>query len=221
VREHYIYLYIDIYLYLYILIFYRDDYSIFVDESMQPWVGPHWRQDSLIHQREWIHHLSATRHLDVWVMTSWTKIWSCTGLRIGSVVAPTSNHAAAIKRKQVPWSLNSCALAFISAVVKDDRYMQETWRVTPQWRANLVAALASHFPSWTVYGKPYLSWVWIDTHSVDVAAEATRLAKAHGCPIRSGAPGYNLPTFIRVAVRKETQTLMLMHAWASLCEETE
>jgi hypothetical protein len=20
---------------------------------MQPWVGPHWREDSLIHQREW------------------------------------------------------------------------------------------------------------------------------------------------------------------------
>ncbi len=27
--------------------------TVIVDESMQPWVGPHWREDSLIHQRAW------------------------------------------------------------------------------------------------------------------------------------------------------------------------
>ncbi|OQR91323.1 hypothetical protein ACHHYP_04778 [Achlya hypogyna] len=196
-----------------------DNHTIIIDESMQPWVGPHWRQDSLIHQREWVANLAATRKLDVWVMTSWTKIWSCTGLRVGSVVAPTAAHAAAIKRKQVPWSLNSMALAFISAVVKDEAYMTETWKVTPEWRANLGQQLAKHFPSWTVHGKPYLSWVWVDTKSVEVAAEATRLSKLHGVPIRSGAPGYNLPTYVRIAVRNATQTEVLMQAWKSLWEQ--
>lgn len=42
---------------------------------MQPWVGPHWRSDSLIHQREWIGDLLARKNIAVWVMTSWTKIW--------------------------------------------------------------------------------------------------------------------------------------------------
>lgn len=50
-----------------------------VDESMQPWVGPQWRADSLIHQRAWCAALSAEKDVHVWIMTSWTKIWSCTG----------------------------------------------------------------------------------------------------------------------------------------------
>jgi hypothetical protein len=32
--------------------------TVIVDESMQPWVGPHWRADSLIHQREWARALA-------------------------------------------------------------------------------------------------------------------------------------------------------------------
>jgi len=46
----------------------------------------------------------------VWIMTSWTKIWSCTGIRLGSVVAPTAQDLLAIKAKQVPWSVNGPAL---------------------------------------------------------------------------------------------------------------
>lgn len=193
-----------------------DHHTVIVDESMQPWVGPHWRQDSLIHQREWVKQLSASRKIDVWVMTSWTKVWSCTGLRIGSVVAPTPDHAAAIKKKQVPWSVNTMALAFVSEVVKDDAYMQETWRVTPVWRQHLVEALQARFASWQIYGKPYLSWIWVDTKSNDTAAEAVRLAKAHGVPVRSGKPGYELPSYVRIAVRKPEQTAVLMKAWESL-----
>lgn len=46
----------------------------------------------------------------MWIMTSWTKIWSCTGVRLGSVVAPTAAKLAAVKAKQVPWSVNCVAL---------------------------------------------------------------------------------------------------------------
>ncbi|GLD95542.1 hypothetical protein PINS_up022802 [Pythium insidiosum] len=193
-----------------------DNHTIIIDESMQPWLGPHWRQDSLIHQREWVRQLSATRKIDVWVMTSWTKIWSCTGLRIGSVVAPTPAHAAAIKKKQVPWSLNSMALAFVSEVVKDTEYMNKTWELTPQWRAHLAEQLHARFPDWVIHGEPYLSWIWVDTKSAAVAENAVRLAKEHGVPVRSGKPGYELPAFVRIAVRRPEQTAVLLKAWASL-----
>ncbi|DAZ97655.1 TPA: hypothetical protein N0F65_003973 [Lagenidium giganteum] len=183
-----------------------DDHTIIIDESMQPWVGPHWREDSLIHQREWVKKLSETRKINVWVMTSWTKIWSCTGLRIGSVVAPTAAHAAAIKKKQVPWSVNSMALAFVSAVVKDDAYMNKTWEVTPKWRAHMVELLSKRFPHWEIFGKPYLSWIWLDTKSAATTEEAVRLAKEFGVPVRSGKPGYELPTFVRIAVRDAEKT---------------
>ncbi|RAW35038.1 hypothetical protein PC110_g8651 [Phytophthora cactorum] len=149
-------------------------------------------------------------------MQPWTKIWSCTGLRIGSVVAPTPQHAAEIKRKQVPWSVNSMALAFVSAVVKDDAYLQETWDVTPKWRANAVEQLSKRFPAWDFSGKPFLSWIWLDTKSVATCEVACKLAKEHGVPVRSGKPGYNLPTFVRIAVRSPEQTAVLLKAWEPL-----
>lgn len=51
-----------------------------------------------------------SQDVHVWIMTSWTKIWSCTGVRLGSVVAPTAAKLAAVKAKQVPWSVNCVAL---------------------------------------------------------------------------------------------------------------
>lgn len=89
----------------------RSALTAFTDESMQPWLGPAWREDSLIREREWARKLSEERGVHVWVMTSWTKIWSCTGVRLGSVVAPTRALRDAVKAKQV-----SAAAAAVAAV---------------------------------------------------------------------------------------------------------
>jgi len=193
-----------------------DHHTVIVDESMQPWVGPHWRKDSLLHQRKWVEDLSAQRKIDVWVMTSWTKIWSCTGLRLGSVVAPSAAHAQAIKKKQVPWSVNSMALAFLSTVVRDEAYLQQTWDVTPKWRLYAVDTLKGHFPEWEVHGQPFLSWIWVDTKSNEIGEQAVALAKAAGVPIRWGKPGYELPSFIRIAVREREPTDVLIQALLQL-----
>ncbi|CAH0481612.1 unnamed protein product [Peronospora belbahrii] len=161
-----------------------DNHTIIIDESMQPWVGPKWREDSKP--------------------------------VILIVVAPTSEHAAEIKRKQVPWSVNSMALAFVSAVVKDDAYLQKTWDVTPKWRLHAIEQLTKRFPNWEFFGKPFLSWIWLNTKSADISEKACKLAKEHGVPVRSGKPGYNLPTFVRIAVRSPDQTAVLLKAWKQL-----
>lgn len=44
------------------------------DESMQPWLGRKWREDSLYSQGEWITTMSEEKKVNVWVMTSWTKV---------------------------------------------------------------------------------------------------------------------------------------------------
>lgn len=193
--------------------------TIIIDESMQPWLGPHWREDSLIHQREWCAKLYKERDIAVWVMTSWTKIWSCTGIRLGSVVAPTEEAYLKVKAKQVPWSVNCVALDFLAAVVKDTDYMDKTWELTGKWNANTRSLLKSKFPSWTIHGEPFLSWLWVDVHSEETANEMVKLAKQAGCPLRSGGPGYNLPTFIRIAVRDEQVTQILIDSWESLSEK--
>lgn len=189
---------------------------VIVDESMQPWVGPHWREDSLLSQGDWIAKMLKEHGTHVFIMHSWTKIWSCTGVRLGSVVAPSVESLQRIKQCQVPWSVNSMALEFLSEVVKDEEYMRKTWEITPTWRQQTIDSILKQFPTWTVHGKPFLSWIWVDTGSEKVVEEATRLAREAGTPVRSGVPGYKMPTMIRVAVREPRHLDTLLDAWAPL-----
>merc|ERR1712232_998451 len=179
--------------------------TVLIDESMQPWVGPTWREESLVHEAEWIKTMYDNRDIRIYVIHSWTKIWSCPGLRIGSIVAPCEQDILTLKEHQVPWSLNVCALAFLSAAVKDDVYLQQTWELTPRWHKLTVDMLKSMFPRWQFHCATYLSWIWIDTKDARVAERATKLAKAAGVPIRWGGLGYNRPTFVRVAVRSPSK----------------
>lgn len=174
--------------------------TVLVDESMQLWHGPDWRKDSLVSQGDWVKKMYKERDTCVYVIHSWTKIWTCPGIRLGSIIGPTRRHIAEMKKHQVPWSLNVFALRFLSACIKDADFMQDTWEQCRRLRARTVDHLAKMFPEWKVYGEPWLSWLWIDTKSAEVANNATRVAKAAGVPIRNGAMGYKLPTFIRLKV---------------------
>jgi histidinol-phosphate/aromatic aminotransferase/cobyric acid decarboxylase-like protein len=156
----------------------NDGAVVTVDESMQLWLGPEWRQDSLVSQADWIRSLYERRGIAVFVIHSWTKIWSCCGVRLGSIVCPTSEHCMQLRRLQVPWSLNTPALAFLDAVVKDEAYMEETWSVTTPWRAYAVDALTKLCGGqWELNGAPFLSWIWIDMRSAETAERAVSLAK--------------------------------------------
>ncbi|KAJ1828612.1 hypothetical protein LPJ70_007206 [Coemansia sp. RSA 2708] len=149
-------------------------------------------------------------------MHSWTKLWCCTGLRLGSVVCPTAEHMRAIKKIQVPWSVNIVALAFLNAVVADQPYLQKTWQMTKTWRQQTIERLSERFPHWQFFGNRFLSWVWVDTKSEEEAQRAVDLAHAAGVPVRSGRPGYSLPTFVRLAVREPAKFDVLLEAWSAL-----
>ncbi|CAG8637219.1 14044_t:CDS:2 [Funneliformis mosseae] len=199
------------------------DDNVADDESMQPWLSPDFRADSLTSQNEFIAMLYQTRRISVYIIHSWTKIWSCTGLRLGSVVCPTLAHCEVLKKLQVPWSVNSPALAFLNEVVKDAAYMEQTWELTSKWRAEIIERLKPLSDSiaqamndeefaWKFYGKSFLSWIWIDTKSKSIADQVVFRARAAGVPVRSGSPGYNRPTYIRVAVREPSKVDVFMDA---------
>ncbi|KAJ1853883.1 hypothetical protein LPJ73_002563 [Coemansia sp. RSA 2703] len=189
---------------------------VIIDESMQPWHSPEFRQHSLVSEREYVEALYKDQGISVFVMHSWTKLWCCTGLRLGSVVCPTTEHMRAIKKAQVPWSVNTVALAFLDAVVRDTEYLDNTWTMTPVWRKLTVDKITEMFPSWVFYGREFLSWIWVDTGSEEVAEKAVELAKKAGVPVRSGRPGYNLPTFVRLAVREPSKVDVLLAAWKAI-----
>ncbi|CAG8439100.1 13287_t:CDS:2 [Acaulospora colombiana] len=205
----------------------KDGGVVIVDESMQPWLSSEFRSDSLTSQHEFLASIYLENDISVYVIHSWTKIWSCAGLRLGSVVCPTAKHCDALKKIQVPWSVNTPALAFLDAVVKDHKYMERTWEVTTKWRAEIINRLTvlskaivefrnDEKLAWTFHGKNFLSWVWIDMKTVEIAKEAVTKAKIAGVPVRSGNPGYNRPTFVRVAVRELSKVDSLIQAWITL-----
>ncbi|KAI8086757.1 pyridoxal phosphate-dependent transferase [Halteromyces radiatus] len=190
--------------------------TVIVDESMQPWHSCEFRNDSLISEHEFAREMWEQEKVSIHVMHSWTKIWSCTGLRIGSVICPTAMHCEQLKKIQVPWSVNGPALKFVEAVVQDKAYLEETWQHTTRLRAHLVDRLLGLHPEWIIHGKPFLSWVWVDMGSQQMADQAVDLARQAGVPVRSGTPGYKCLSFVRVAVRKETEVDVLISAWKSL-----
>jgi histidinol-phosphate/aromatic aminotransferase/cobyric acid decarboxylase-like protein len=51
-----------------------------------------------------------------WRIGSFTKLWACPGLRIGYVVAPDGDAAAAIRGIQPQWSVGAPALAAVEAL---------------------------------------------------------------------------------------------------------
>lgn len=185
---------------------------------MQPWLSADFRADSLISEHQYAQDMWTEENVSVHVMHSWTKIWSCTGLRIGSVICPTASHCEALRKIQVPWSVNLPALKFVEAVVNDTEYLNETWENTSRLRAHLIQQLSSlsQAKDWEYHGEKFLSWVWLDMKSEQVAEKAIELARGAGVPVRSGKPGYQCNTFVRVAVRKEDQVQVLVDAWKSL-----
>jgi histidinol-phosphate/aromatic aminotransferase/cobyric acid decarboxylase-like protein len=187
---------------------------VLVDESMQLWHSEHWRQDSLVSQRDWIQSMWEEKGVSVYVIHSWTKIWSCPGIRLGSILTPTAGHAQNLKSHQVPWSVNVCALAFLSAAIADEAYLRRTWDLTPRHRQATVDELKDipAFANWDYLGAPWTSWIWIDTGDSKQAAAVVACAKAAGCPIRAGAMGYKMPTFLRFAVRAPEHQRVLFAA---------
>ena len=195
-----------------------DGSFVVIDESMQPWIGPQWQNDSLVTQSEWVKRIYETRHIAVFVIHSWTKLWSCPGIRLGSILTPTEDLANEIRRIQVPWSVNGPALAFLSAAIADKEYLSKTWHDTPIFRQSLVTGVTTLFPSWTIKGELWSSWLWIDCHDQTVAKAAIDACKQRGVPIRWGKNGYECPTHIRIGVRDEKYHEPLFEALKTLTE---
>jgi len=182
---------------------------VIVDESMLFWAGSDWHRRGV--SASFIDRM-AKGHVHVFLVQSWTKIFSCTGLRIGTVVCPTTAKKNQLQAKQVPWSVNAFARAYLKAALQDSEYLERTWSTTSRWRSHMVSRLQRLYPDWKFYGQPWLSWIWIDTGSPDVADRVYQTALRCGCPIRHARSGYGMPSFVRLAVRRPYDFSVLYQA---------
>jgi hypothetical protein len=46
-----------------------------------------------------------------------------------------------------------------------------------EWRDLTISQLSKLFPSWIIYGEPWLSWLWIDCKSEEVVKKVIETAK--------------------------------------------
>jgi hypothetical protein len=149
------------------------------------------RAYSALGHADYIDELKCARNITVVVIQSWTKIFSCTGLRVGSAVANT----------MPPWSLNAIGRDYILRAWSHADYLKKTWNFTREYRATIKKRVQDLCPTFTVYGADFTSWLWVDTHDSVRAEQIVRDSKRIGFPIRHGKQGYNKDTFIRIAVR--------------------
>lgn len=174
---------------------------LIIDESMLFWYGQDWKQHSFLGHRDYVASLQNTRNIRTIVVQSWTKIFACTGLRFGSLVVFDQELYNLLVQVQPPWSVNIIARDYIQHAWKSTDYLFDTWDLNPKWREEIVRRLSQHYPDWTFHGKPFTSYIWIDTHNEVVAERIVKLSKECGFPIRHGKYSYNRPTCIRLGVR--------------------
>ena len=117
-------------------------------------------------------------------------------------MCPTQEKRDFLLSLQVPWSVTAFARAYLRAAIQDRRYLERTWEETPAWRSHMVTRLKRLHPSWQLHGQQWLSWIWIDTGSAEVAKDVYRAALDCGCPVRHAASGYDKPSIVRLAVRR-------------------
>lgn len=180
--------------------------TVFVfDESFLPFAGSRWRD------------LSALALIEkygerVIVINSWTKLWSCPGIRIGTVAA-CDRWIETMKKKQTPWSCNSMAQAFAVAAVEDKAYLEDTWKCLREWRVKTEQRIKDvglsidkncESPAW-------VPWTFVRCPSEKVARLATKVAESVGCPIRH-CESHGLPQHIRIAVRQPEHQKVLFEA---------
>lgn len=64
---------------------------VLVDESMLFWAGPDFQERGVSAQ---FIEAMVKKHINIFLVQSWTKIFACTGLRIGTVLCPTQERTA-------------------------------------------------------------------------------------------------------------------------------
>ena len=182
---------------------------VIIDESMIYWLE-NWQEYSVMFDTN-LHEYINQRNAKLIVVQSWTKIFSCTGLRFGSVWSNNKELISNIEKYQVPWSVNILAYYYLQGCINDKNYLNITRIQTPLLRKEMYDKIIELFPFVTIYGEPFLSWLWIDLKSEDLVCKIHKKLFDNGILIRQGKIGYKQNTFIRIAVRSYDKNIILFN----------
>lgn len=180
---------------------------VVVDESFIAFRGPDWRKHSAISL------LDGPLKEKVVVLFSWTKLWACPGLRLGSIAA-SKGWTTKIKRMQVPWSCNSLAQAFLEKACADEGYMQRSWETLPGWKKVQEEGVRKLGWKPNEESPLWVPWVFFECPDEETAQRAADVAYGAGCPVRL-CRSFGTPKCIRLGVRSPEHQQVLQKAWES------
>jgi len=175
--------------------------TVILDESMAFWYGRDWHSQTFLSESNYILSLKQAKNINVVLVQSWTKIFSCTGLRFGSVVCFDDELIKQFEKFKIPWSANILSYYYLKGCLADDKYLEETWKQTPILRQNIKTKVLELFPFAEIKGNDFLSWLWIDFKFPDIADMIYSKSLEYGIPVRHGKSGYAQPSHLRFAVR--------------------
>lgn len=190
--------------------------TVILDESMGFWYGPDWHGQSFLSESNYIKSLKSNKNINMILVQSWTKIFSCTGLRFGSVVCFDLDLIKQFEKFKTPWSANILSYYYLKGCLADTNYLEETWKQTPLLRKSIETEILRLFPFADVKGHGFLSWLWVDFKFSDIADLIYTKSLEHGIPVRHGKSGYAQPTHIRFAVRGLSSNAILFSMLASV-----
>ena len=142
---------------------------------------------------------------DAWRLGSMTKLWSCPGLRLGYLIAPSLEAAMAVAEDQQRWSVNGLALAVVPELLA-----QTDLAV---WAAE-VARLRTEF----VDALRALGFVVRDTEANWVLVEQPHLRDAllTHLVVARDCTSFGLPGLARVAIPRPADFDRVMTAFAAV-----
>jgi histidinol-phosphate/aromatic aminotransferase/cobyric acid decarboxylase-like protein len=183
--------------------------TVIIDESMLFWIGQDWYTYSFLSEENFILSLKQNKNINIIIVHSWTKIFSCTGLRFGSVVCFDSQLIKEFEQNKTPWSANILSYYYLKGCLSDKKYLEDTWMQTPLLRQSIKNKIIELFPFAEIKGRDFLSWLWVDFKFTDIADMIYEKSLEYGIPVRQGKIGYNKKTYLRFAVRTEESNIVL------------
>ncbi|WP_448884880.1 threonine-phosphate decarboxylase CobD [Citrobacter telavivensis] len=150
----------------------------------------------------------------IWVLRSLTKFYAIPGLRLGYLINSDEQAVAAMRARQMPWSINAFAALAGEQVLEDIAYQQATWQWLREEGGRFYQQLCA-LPGLTVY--PGLANYLLLRSETDLQ----RALLARHILIRSCAnyPGLD-GRYFRVAIRSREENNRLLAALTEALSDT-
>ncbi|MDI6716330.1 MAG: threonine-phosphate decarboxylase CobD [Actinomycetota bacterium] len=151
------------------------------------------------------------------VLRSLTKIYSIAGLRIGYMVASSTN-AKRVSEAKYPWSVNSVALAAGLSALKDERFVNDSVSVIEEEAKRLYNEI-SKIKGLMAY-KPSANYIMVKLENGITAAQLQKEMLKYGIVIRDCSTFIGLNDYyFRIAVKKPQQNNKMLNALKDVLSE--